>query len=62
LDILIILLYPDPEQKKAISIYYNTDSSYHIDINKSDGNYEFNKNAAMSIYGDLEVYGNINII
>lgn len=53
---------PDPQQKKAMSIYYNTNNTYHIDINKNDGNYDFNKNAAMSIYGDLEVYGNINII
>lgn len=53
---------PDPFKKKAISIFFNNDETYHIDINKNDGNFDFNQNAAMSIYGDLEVYGNINII
>jgi len=53
---------PDPLMNKAMSIFYNNEGTYHIDINKEDGNFNFNKNAAMSIYGDLEVYGNINII
>jgi len=47
----------------GMSFYYNTvDSNYHIDVNnpKVEIN-SFNK-SAMSIYGDLEVHGNIKII
>ena len=46
----------------GMSFYYNTENSnYHIDVNKDTVSYEDN-NAAMSIYGDLDVHGNINII
>ena len=46
----------------GMSFYYNsTNSNYHIDVNKSTVSYEDN-NSAMSIYGDLDVHGNINII
>lgn len=48
--------------KSAINVYYDQKKSYHIDINKPNIDYNYNKNAAMSIYGDLEVFGNINII
>lgn len=48
--------------KSAINIYYDKLKSYHIDINKPSVDYNYNKDAAMSIYGDLEVFGNINII
>lgn len=46
----------------GITIYYDPNNLYHIDINKPIVDYNYNKSAAMSIYGDLEVYGNINII
>ena len=46
----------------GMSFYYNTENSnYHIDVNKNTVSYEDN-NSAMSIYGDLDVHGNINII
>jgi hypothetical protein len=46
----------------GMSFYYNTENSnYHIDVNKNTVSYEDNK-SAMSIYGDLDVHGNINII
>ena len=46
----------------GMSFYYNsTNSNYHIDVNKNKVSYEDN-DSAMSIYGDLEVHGNINII
>lgn len=49
--------------KNAINLYYNINSSnYHIDINKTEVNYNYNNDVALSVYGDLEVYGNINII
>ena len=46
----------------GMSFYYDsTNSNYHIDVNKNKVSYEDN-NSAMSIYGDLDVHGNINII
>ncbi|NDB80551.1 hypothetical protein EB155_11875, partial [archaeon] len=46
----------------GMSFYYNSESSnYHIDVNKPSVSYH-NNNSAMSIYGDLDVHGNINII
>ena len=46
----------------GMSFYYNsTNSNYHIDVNKKKVSYEDN-NSAMSIYGDLDVHGNIKII
>lgn len=45
----------------GMSFYYDTMSSnYHIDVNKPDVSYD--SKSAMSIYGDLEVHGNIHII
>lgn len=50
----------------GMSMYYNTlNSNYHVDFNNPNVDYDFIKaenNVAVSIYGDLEVYGNINII
>lgn len=48
----------------CINIYYNHSSSggYHIDINNPDVSHNYNKNTAMSIYGNLEVKGDINIV
>ena len=50
----------------GMSMYYNTlTSNYHVDFNKPDVSYEFlneEKNVAVSIHGDLNVHGNINII
>jgi hypothetical protein len=50
----------------GMSMYYNTiNSNYHVDFNNPNVSYDFlnaERNAAVSIYGDLEVYGNINII
>jgi len=47
----------------GMSIYYNEEfSKYHIDVNKSTTDFTFNPNTALSVYGDLEVHGNINII
>ena len=46
----------------GMSFYYDsTNSNYHIDVNKNKVSYKDN-NSAMSIYGDLDVHGNINII
>jgi hypothetical protein len=45
-----------------INIFYDEPTdNYHIDINKKEVNYNYDKNVALSVYGDLEVYGNINI-
>jgi len=50
----------------GMSMYYNTlNSNYHIDFNNPNISYDFAKedrNVAVSIYGDLDVYGNVNII
>ena len=50
----------------GMSMYYNTlNSNYHVDFNNPNVDYDFIKaenNIAVSIYGDLDVYGNINII
>ena len=50
----------------GMSMYYNNlNSNYHIDFNNPNVSYDFLKdgtNTAVSIYGDLDVYGNINII
>jgi hypothetical protein len=50
----------------GMSMYYNTlNSNYHIDFNNPNVSYDFlkeEKNVAVSIYGDLDVYGNINIV
>jgi hypothetical protein len=50
----------------GMSMYYNTlNSNYHIDFNNPNVSYDFlkeDKNVAVSIYGDLDVYGNINIV
>lgn len=50
----------------GMSMYYNTvNSNYHVDFNNPNVSYDFLKaetNVAVSIYGDLDVYGNINII
>lgn len=47
----------------GIDVYYNVlTSNYHIDINNNEVNYNYNKNAALSVHGDMEVFGNINII
>ena len=50
----------------GMSMYYNTlNSNYHVDFNNPNVDYDFIKaenNVAVSIYGDLDVYGNINII
>ena len=48
----------------GINMYFNNNTSnYHIDINSKifDSEYK-NKTSAMSIYGDLDVHGNINLI
>jgi hypothetical protein len=45
----------------GMSFYYDTlSSNYHIDVNKPEVSYD--SKSAMSIYGDLDVHGNINII
>jgi hypothetical protein len=50
-------------QSYGMSFYYNTqNSNYHIDVNNPNVSYDYNSKSAMSIYGDLEVHGNINII
>ena len=50
----------------GMSMYYNTlNSNYHVDFNNPNISYDFTKekqNVAVSIYGDLDVYGNVNII
>ena len=50
----------------GMSMYYNSlNSNYHIDFNNPNISYDFadeKSNIAVSIYGDLDVYGNINII
>lgn len=48
----------------GMSMYFNKlNSNYSIDINNPDVDADFtNKNSAMSIYGNLDVHGNINII
>jgi alpha-tubulin suppressor-like RCC1 family protein len=47
----------------GMTMYYTPESqSYHIDVNNPEVDFGFNKNAAMSVYGDLEVHGNINIV
>ena len=50
----------------GMTMYYNNiNSNYHIEFNNPDVSYEFMKKSsisAVSIYGDLDVYGNINII
>jgi hypothetical protein len=50
----------------GMSMYYdNLNSNYHVDFNNPNVSYDFLKegtNSAVSIYGDLDVYGNINII
>jgi hypothetical protein len=50
----------------GMSMYYNTiNSNYHVDFNNPNVSYDFlnaETNVAVSIYGDLDVYGNINII
>jgi hypothetical protein len=50
----------------GMSMYYNTlNSNYHVDFNNPNVSYDFLKektNVAVSIYGDLDVYGNINIV
>ena len=50
----------------GMSMYYNSvNSNYHIDFNNPNVSYDFaneKSNIAVSIYGDLDVYGNINII
>ena len=50
----------------GMSMYYNTlNSNYHVDFNNPKVSYDFLKekaNVAVSIYGDLDVYGNINIV
>ena len=50
----------------GMSMYYNAlTSNYHVDFNKPDVSYDFldeEKNVAVSIHGDLNVHGNINII
>ena len=45
----------------GMSFYYDTATSkYHIDVNNPKVSYE--DNSAMTIYGDLNVHGNINIL
>jgi hypothetical protein len=50
----------------GMSMYYNTfNSNYHIEFNNPKVSSTFAKGSsisAVSIYGDLDVYGNINII
>lgn len=50
----------------GMSMYYNTqNSNYHVDFNNPNVSYDFldeDTNVAVSIYGDLNVHGNINII
>jgi len=47
----------------GMSFYYNTvDSNYHIDVNNPNIEVNSENKSAMSIYGDLEVHGNIKII
>jgi hypothetical protein len=50
----------------GMSMYYNTlNSNYHVDFNNPNVSYDFlkeDKNVAVSIHGDLDVYGNINIV
>jgi hypothetical protein len=45
----------------GMSFYYDTEKSkYHIDVNNPK--VEYNDDSAMTIYGDLSVHGNINIL
>jgi hypothetical protein len=45
----------------GMSFYYDTATSkYHIDVNKPEISYD--DKSAMTIYGDLNVHGNINIL
>lgn len=46
----------------GLTMYYNKNQTYHIDINNPKVDYYYKPNVAMSIYGDLEVHGNINLI
>ena len=46
----------------GLTMYYNKNQKYHIDINNPKVDYSYKPNVAMSIYGDLEVHGNINLI
>lgn len=50
----------------GMTMYYNNiNSNYHIEFNNPEVSYDFMKKSsisAVSIYGDLDVHGNINII
>lgn len=46
----------------AMSIYHNHNGSYHIDVNNPKVDFNYKTKTAMSIHGDLDVYGNINLI
>lgn len=46
----------------GLTMYYNKNKTYHIDVNNPKVSYNYKPNVAMSIYGDLEVHGNINLI
>jgi hypothetical protein len=47
----------------GMTMFYTPDEkSYHIDINNPNVDFGFKKDTALSVYGDLEVHGNINIV
>ena len=57
--------YIDKDVKPStygMTFYYNTENSkYHIDVNKPEISYS-DIDSAMSVYGDLEVHGDIKIL
>lgn len=47
----------------AINFYFNdTNNKYHIDINNPNVNYNYNRDTAVSIKGNVEIDGNLNLI
>lgn len=46
----------------GLTMYYNKNGTYHLDVNNDEVNYNYDEDTAMTIHGDLNVHGNINII
>jgi len=47
----------------AINFYFNDiNDKYHIDINNPNINYKYNQDTAVSIKGNVEINGNLNLI
>jgi len=46
----------------GINVYYNNNNGYHIDINNPRIDHNYDIKTAMSVRGNLDVYGDVNII